>query len=473
MRTFIVGRNAKAYNIVGSGKNIKLTEFKGTYIDKGRSFPGKIVFIRTSMGFLPMVKTMINDEHSVYYKANQVYPIENEKDKHAIPRAGEIAAFETKGKKPFGLRAGEIEGNINTAPQITEMMTGASGETFGVQAGQIWRNPISEANPYQVEGGDIENIAEVDSHIYSSFQGVVAGSMYDWNALDQAKNPTQVEAGEIEGNINTRPESFMYANGDSFMRAYRYPNLRHYSWASVKTDPALVDYSESYPQYIDANFSGATGGQKRDWMIAVSGKGKENYKGVIAGGMHDWNAKDQIPFEHQVEAGEIQGHMDTRPESFIPINGSQKEGLQYADRYAGYWYDDFSGANGDFWKNLFGSKDGKKKLEKAIENKKDLSEDEMKELYTASNTKQSFSDWLKSDQAKNLASNAAEIATLIWNKKQQDKVEQVKNENQPDIKSTSKDSSNSESSLLNPITLGIIGLVVVGGIVAVVAFKGK
>lgn len=86
----------------------------------------------------------------------------------------------------------------------------------------------------------------------------------------------------------------------------------------ANNDPNKGGYFGSCPcekGYYDAEkaaglkFSGANGSTSTD------------YKGVIAGGMHDWNALDQQPNPVQVEAGEIQGHMDTRPESFMYASG--------------------------------------------------------------------------------------------------------------------------------------------------------
>lgn len=319
MKTYIVGENAKSFNIQGKAPYQKVVETKKMFLQNGKEFKGELVFIRTVDGFMPLIKVLGQGKSlgrlKIYYSPKAVRVVgENQPPYNGLSRAGSISEFKTRGRRPFGVEAGEIQGDLSTAPQVGEIMSGAGGKPFGVQAGEIYGDAKKPHNPFQVEGGDIENVAETDSHIYSNFKGVVAGGMTDWNMSDQKPNPTGLSAGAIDGDNNTRPESYSYTTG-GHNRAYRYPNMRHYGYASPKTSPETM----SYPQYFDAEtFSGATG--KREWMSSADG----GFQGVVAGSMHDWNMNDQIPNPSSLSAGAIEGDNYTRPEPYSYMGGENE-----------------------------------------------------------------------------------------------------------------------------------------------------
>jgi len=233
---------------------------------------------------------------------------ESQKFAYGLPQAGKIAAFEPRMNSDF-LEAGIIKGALATAPRINDVWSHFTGDNtiapkYGVQAGQIWQpHRNQDPNHYQLEAGQIEGIHDTDSHVYNKEQysgtyGLEAGVAYDWGGND-APNSWQLEAGEIKGFKQTMPDSYSYTNGaetdewynHDYGRAYRYPNMLSYGLANPNWQAALPEYSEGYPQYNNANFSGADGDKK----------------GIFAK-IGDWFKKDEPIGEDKVEFTEQEVH---------------------------------------------------------------------------------------------------------------------------------------------------------------------
>ena len=74
MKVYIVGKDAKAYNVIAKNdKGLILEPSFGTFMNEGRSFNGDVVFLKINGTFEPMVK--VNDfklKKGYYYLPSQV-----------------------------------------------------------------------------------------------------------------------------------------------------------------------------------------------------------------------------------------------------------------------------------------------------------------------------------------------------------------------------------------------------------------
>lgn len=418
MKKYIVGNDTTSYSVESKGRINLIVPKRNTFLQSGRGFTGRLVFVRTPNGFQPMVKVANVKNGGVYYYPNQVTLVDKGTDKFAIPRAGEIGGVRNN---PYSVEAGVVEGDMNTAPSVGEMMSGANGNAkpmaWGVQAGQVANtNPSAGRNPMQVMGGEIEGVHETVSHEYKSnangVMGINAGESFDWATLSQPVNPYGLEAGVIEGDRETAPQVFSYANGgDSFgyNNADRFPQMEHYTQARVNVSPELVDYSDSV-------FSGFN-------------------SGLQAGQSFNYGTKGQPINPYGVEAGFIEGE-NTAPESY-----------SYADA-------------------------------------KELTEEEMEALHKDTAPKKNFWDWLKTDQAKGLASDSVGIAKSLWNQKQQEKLDRESGGGSTlptytppsGVGSGGAKPDNDKKILwMHPLTFGIVTGVVVLGVITTILLvrKGK
>jgi hypothetical protein len=472
---YIVGKDTTTYRLVNSSPKMgeivnMLVKNKPTFANTGRRFVGRLMFLRMPYGFQPMVQAMVDNKPlNVYYYPKQV-GIEIKRDKYAMPRAGEIGGNWAARNNPYSVAAGEVKGSLKTAPQVEQMMSGAEGHSslfgwgkcigrggrptpcfgrekysihpdnfnmsgadgkakpkmaWGVQAGQVYNtDPNALINPNQVIGGEIEGVEEAVSHeYYSNFdgKGVQAGQMFDYGAKG-AINPYGLEAGVIEGNPLTAPESHSYMGGSHtpYVRSFRYPNLIHYTRASVNVEPELANYRDSIFSNMNNSVQHAP----------------EGFDSIQAGQYFDWGAIGRKN-PYGLEAGVIEGNPLTAPESYSYANGEDKQAL---------------------------------------------TEEEMQALHKANDKKGgNFWDWLKSDDAKNLAKDSVGIAAALFNKQQQQQINQQtggSGATTTPVNTPSKqddDNANKKTILgMHPVTFGIVATgIVAAGIIAVVMLKKK
>lgn len=142
MKRYVVIQNTKAYNLIGKGvRGRRFVESEGTFMAKGRTFLGQLVFIPIDSGLQPMVKVLDPKLlKAYYYLPSTVESVSGEITFHGKPRAGAM------GGKGFGIEAGVINGDIRTAPQVAEMATGFSG---GIYPSRYFPNftPYRHVNP--------------------------------------------------------------------------------------------------------------------------------------------------------------------------------------------------------------------------------------------------------------------------------------------------------------------------------------
>ena len=231
MKNYIVGKNTTTYSLVKKGKKKNISKRFNTFLQSGRSFNGVLVYLVTENGFIPMIKVLDKRVKNVYYYPNQV-TADNVAENYSMPRAGESFDWGTvnQGKNPFRLQAGEIEGNINTAPRVEEMMSGVGGYGFGVSTDPSFGYRGIGYGSYP----NVSNYVYPNSNVtpslpsyrdsypqYSMASGgnktvtLGAGQSFDYGTMKQGANPYSVEAGEQDGNPITIPRSYSEIFGDS------------------------------------------------------------------------------------------------------------------------------------------------------------------------------------------------------------------------------------------------------------------
>jgi len=126
-------------------------------------------------------------------------------------------------------------------------------------------------------------------------------------------------------------------------------------------------------------------------------------------------------------------------------------------------YPQYSSLDGDFFTNLF-----KKKLtpeqQEAADNKEELSVGEMEQAHKSSGSKTSFTDWLKSTEAIDLANNMSSLVISLIKK-------DGNNGSKDDVDTNTDDDSSSDTTSkgnkilgMHPITFGITTVGVLVGI---------
>lgn len=190
-----------------------------------------------------------------------------------------------------------------------------------------------------------------------------------------------------------------------------------------------------------------------------------------------------------VEAGVIKGDARTAPQvgelatgfsggiyssryfpNFIPYSHANPSVLSELTDYSqGYpQYSSVEGSN--FLGNLFGKNKG---------NKEELTEDEMAQLHRSSGSKMSFGDWLKSEQAANLANNALALGLALVDKdKNQGGSGNQSGSTSPKTtgNNTGTSSNSKENKILgmHPLTFGVVTVgVLVAGAVTIILLKSK
>jgi hypothetical protein len=425
MKKYIVGKNTTTYSLNKTEKFNIISERAKTFLQSGRGFKGILVYLRTNEGFIPMIKVLDRNVKNVYYYPNQV-KVAGNRENYSVPRAGESFNWGTvgQGRNPFRMQAGEMDGNIKTAPRVKEMMSGVGGYGFGVNTDPsfgyrgIGYGSYPNVSNYVYPNSNVtpslpsyEDSYPQYSMIGGGNDGVTlnAGQSFDYGTMKQGANPFYVEGGEQDGNPITMPRVYSEVRGNS------------------KKNKPKCDLGctwNSSDKKCDCMFKSGSASNER---------GFGNW-GLQAGDNFDYGTMNQGVNPFQMRAGEQDANPSTMPQSYSYANGEEKD---------------------------------------------ELTQEEMDALHNSSDKKQNFWTWLQSDKAKNLAKDSVGIATALFNKNQQDKLED-KGQSPTDNGSNyepmdDKEMDRQENTILgmHPLTFGIVAVGLIVGAVVVTSMVKK